>query len=199
MPYRLWRGPEYDPQGPPCVYLTFDDGPIPEVTPWVLDQLDAYGAKGTFFCIGENAQRYPEILELIRKRGHQVGNHTQSHCRGTETTTQNYLKQVREFEQTTGLKTRLFRPPYGRMTQAQAQALRKQGYKIIMWDLLSYDWQKELPAQPIYTKLKKHLQPGSILVFHDSLKAEKNLRTVLPKILEHLSTQGMVMAALGQD
>ena len=199
MPYRIWRGPQHDHQGRPCVYLTFDDGPIPEVTPWVLDKLEAYGAKATFFSIGDNALRYPEILRDILKRGHTIGNHTQSHCKGNETSREKYLEQVQAFHNATQLRTNLFRPPYGRITSGQASSLTKLGYRIVMWDILSYDWQKELPAQTIYAQLKKHLRPGSIVVFHDSLKAEKNLRQVLPKILEHINKQGMVMAALGAD
>jgi len=199
MPQRIWRGPQHDHKGRPFVYLTFDDGPIPEVTPWVLDQLEAYGAKASFFSIGDNAVRHPEILQDILKRGHTIGNHTQSHCKGSETSTEVYLAQVKAFHNATQLKTNLFRPPYGRITSSQASSLSKLGYRIVMWDILSYDWQKELSAQIIYAQLKKHLRPGSIIVFHDSLKAEKNLRQVLPKILGHISNQGMVMAALGQD
>ena len=199
MPYRIWRGSQHDHQGRPCVYLTFDDGPIPEVTPWVLDQLETYGAKATFFSIGDNAERYPEILRDILKRGHAVGNHTQSHCKGSSTTKKEYLDQVQAFHKSAEVNTKLFRPPYGRMSAGQASSLLKRGYRIVMWDILSYDWQQELPAQTIYTKLKKHLRPGSILVFHDSLKAEKNLRQVLPKILEHISNQGLVMATLCED
>ena len=199
MPNRIWRGPRHDSQGRPCVYLTFDDGPIPEVTPWVLDQLEAYGAKATFFSIGDNAMRYPEILQDILKRGHTVGNHTQSHCKGSETSKQVYLEQVQAFHNTTQLKTSLFRPPYGRITSSQASSLSKLGYRIVMWDILSYDWEKELSAQRIYARLKKHLRPGSIVVFHDSLKAEKNLRAVLPQILEYCNNEEMVMAALKQD
>ena len=199
MPSRLWRCPKYDPQCQACIYLTFDDGPIPEVTPWVLDQLDTYGAKATFFCIGENTQRHSDILQEIIKRGHKVGNHTQSHCKGTKTSTQNYLSQVRQFELSTGLKSKLFRPPYGRLTADQASGLTKLGYRIVMWDVLSYDWQKERSAELIFSQLKRYISPGSIVVFHDSLKAEKNLRAVLPKILEHINNKGITMALLSQD
>ena len=199
MPSRIWRGPKFNPQGQPCVYLTFDDGPIPEVTPWVLDQLDVYGAKATFFCIGENALRYPEIMQETLRRGHQIGNHTQSHCKGPETSTQMYLSQVRQFEQSTGFDPSLFRPPYGRLTSDQVSNLTRLGYRIIMWDILSYDWQNKCSEELILLKLKRHLRPGSIVVFHDSLKAEKNIRQVLPKILEHIKSKGMVMTVLSQD
>ena len=169
------------------------------MTPWVLDKLDAYGAKATFFCIGENTQRHPEILQEVIKRGHQVGNHTQSHCKGTRTSTKNYLSQVHQFEQVTGLNSKLFRPPYGRLTADQASNLTKLGYRIVMWDVLSYDWQKDHSAELIYNKLQRYIRPGSIVVFHDSLKAEKNLKAVLPKILEHINNKGMAMALLSQD
>ena len=199
MPYRLWRGNMHDSQGRPCVYLTFDDGPIPELTPWVLEQLDRFQAKATFFCIGDNRVRYPEILQDILKRGHTVGNHTQSHCNGKLTSAPEYLKQTQQFHQSTGVHTKLFRPPYGRLTGAQARGLRRKGYRIVMWDLLSYDWQKELQATTIIKKLKRNLRPGSVIVFHDSLKAENNLRAVLPKILEHIDELGMLMVSLDQD
>lgn len=198
-PNRVWSGPAQDLKGRPCIYLTFDDGPIPEVTPWVLDQLDFYGAKATFFCIGDNGVRHPEILQDIMTRGHAIGNHTQSHCKGSQTSTHEYLAQTQDFHDSTGVKTKLFRPPYGRLTGAQARRLRRRGYRIIMWDLLSYDWQKELAPETILDKLKAQLRPGSIVVFHDSLKAEKNLRSVLPEFLKHVVNVGLVMACLPRD
>ncbi len=196
MPQRLWRGPKYDSQGRPCVYLTFDDGPIPEVTPWVLEQLDLYGAKATFFCIGDNGMRHREILQDISAQGHTIGNHTQSHCHGQQTSTEDYLLQTQQFHQSTAVKTRLFRPPYGRLTWAQERRLRRRGYRIIMWDLLSYDWQKELSPEMILEKLKTKVRPGSIIVFHDSLKAQKNLRAVLPEILRIINDLDMAMLPL---
>lgn len=199
MPNRLWRAPGNNLQGQSLVYLTFDDGPIPEVTPWVLDQLDKYNATATFFCIGENAQRYPEILQETLRRGHHIGNHTQNHCNGRETSTDEYLKQVQHFKHSTAVSTKLFRPPYGRLSLAQSKGVRRLGYRIVMWDVLSYDWQKELSATTIVDKLKKFIKPGSIIVFHDSVKAEKNLRIVLPKILEHIVNQKMNMVGLPQD
>lgn len=196
MPQRVWRGPKHDSQGRSCVYLTFDDGPIPEVTPWVLEQLDRFKAKATFFCIGDNGVRHGEILGDIIARGHAIGNHTQSHCKGSKTTTEEYLAQAQKFHESTGVKTRLFRPPYGRLTGAQARRLRRRGYRIIMWDLLSYDWQKELSPETILDKLKTQLRPGSIIVFHDSLKAQKNLRAVLPEFLRTINDLDMAMLPL---
>lgn len=196
MPNRLWRAPSYDLQGQSLVYLTFDDGPISEVTPWVLEQLDKYNAKATFFCIGENAQRYPEILQETIRRGHQIGNHTQNHCNGRETSTDEYLEQVQRFEHSTGVNTKLFRPPYGRLNARQSKGVIRLGYRIVMWDVLSYDWQKELSANTIIDRLKKFIKPGSIIVFHDSVKAEKNLRLVLPEILKYLDNQKMNMVGL---
>lgn len=206
------------------VFLTFDDGPIPEVTPWVLDELKKHSAKATFFCIGENIQKHPEIFKRIIAEGHSVGNHTFSHLNGWETETSVYVENVLKWEvegrksevgswktedgrpktEETPLDTQskivnhqslivnLFRPPYGKITSAQAKLLREKGFKIIMWSLLSYDFDQNISEEKCLQNVVKNIGPGSIVVFHDSLKAEKNLRYVLPKVLEFIEENKML-------
>jgi peptidoglycan/xylan/chitin deacetylase (PgdA/CDA1 family) len=186
-PKRIWDFPECD-----RVHLTFDDGPIPEVTPWVLDLLKAQGVKATFFCIGDNIRKHPEIFSRILAEGHTVGNHTQNHLNGWKTPTKLYLENVMAAESQmleAGLREqterrKLFRPPYGRITHRQARALNAMGYDIIMWTVLSYDFDASISPLQCYQNVSQNLSPGTIVVFHDSLKAEKNLRYVLPKVLE---------------
>ena len=196
---RLWQGPRRDDHGRPAIYLTFDDGPIPEVTPWVLNQLAAAKAKATFFCIGDNAFKHPDLVTEILKQGHALGNHTQNHCKGTETDTQTYVDNTLAFHAKTGIQTKLFRPPYGKLSGAQARELKKLGYTLVMWSLLSYDWDKSFSPEKIQRILRKNVQPGSIIVFHDSLKAENNLRQVLPNFLSALNDMGLVMLPLKES
>ena len=181
-------------------YLSFDDGPIPEVTPWVLDQLNAYNAKATFFCIGENIKKHPEIFQRIISEGHTFGNHTFNHLKGTETASEKYIQNVDAFEKSIQnlkiQKSNLFRPPYGKITRNQSKILQKKGYKIVMWDLLSYDWDKDISPEKCLQIVLQNIQPGSIVVFHDSVKAEKNLRYVLPKVLKNLSNQNLKLVAI---
>ncbi len=186
-----------------AVYLTFDDGPIPEVTPWVLDQLKKHNAKATFFCIGENIKKHPEIFKRIIAEGHTVGNHTFNHVNGWKTEDLEYVENVLKCQRVTSSihkdspfegggrnvlqkskSFQLFRPPYGKITSEQAKILRKKGYKIVMWDVLSYDFDGTISEEICLQNVLKNIKPGSIVVFHDSLKAEKNLRYVLPKVLE---------------
>jgi peptidoglycan/xylan/chitin deacetylase (PgdA/CDA1 family) len=178
-----------------AVYLTFDDGPIPEVTPWVLDQLALFQAKGTFFCIGRNAATHPDILARIRQDGHAVGNHTWDHPNGWRTEQRNYLRNVLQCQAITG--TRLFRPPYGRMTLGQSKALSTR-FRIIMWEVLSADFDTTLSGDDCVRNTLRHVQPGSIIVFHDSLKAEPRLRHALPLLLGSLSQDGYAFKALAE-
>lgn len=183
------------------VYLTFDDGPTPNVTPWVLDQLKKHGVKATFFCIGKNIQKHPAIFQKIISEGHQVGNHTFDHLNGWKTATTEYVENVLHHEETINSKfnnrissivnrTSLFRPPYGKITSAQAKTLQKEGHKIVMWDVLSYDFDTTISEEKCLQNVLKNISSGSIVVFHDSLKAEKNLRYVLPKILYFIDKKG---------
>lgn len=176
-----------------AVYLTFDDGPIPEVTPWVLDTLAEYGAKGTFFCIGKNAEQHPGLMDRIRREGHSVGNHTYDHLNGWNTPGTTYLRNVLRCQRLTG--SRLFRPPYGRITKPQVQALRKR-FTVVMWDVLSADFDTRLEGPDCLRNVVEHSTPGSIVVFHDSLKAAYRLRHALPLALEHFTQQGYRMEPL---
>jgi len=182
------------------IFLTFDDGPVPDFTPWVLKTLRKYGAKATFFCVGENIKKHPRIYKKILRNGHSVGNHTYNHLQGWKTPTRKYLKNVIKAEaylkggQHSG--TKLFRPPHGRIRPLQAKILRKKGYRIIMWDVLSGDFDPHLSKEECYEHTIKNIQNGSIVVFHDSDKSFRNLDYVLPRLLEHFKKQGYVFRAL---
>lgn len=170
-----------------CVYLTFDDGPIPQVTPWVLNLLDKYNIKATFFCVGENVARHPELFEEIKSRGHRVGNHTMNHISGFRNSTKNYLENVQIADSL--IQSNLFRPPHGWMRSSQAWYIKK-NYRIIMWDVVTRDYSKKLNGEDVFKTAQKYVRNGSIIVFHDSLKAEKNLRYALPKTIEWLLNEG---------
>lgn len=169
------------------IYLTFDDGPIPEVTPWVLDVLDKFDVKATFFCVGDNVRKYPEIYQEILNRGHKTGNHTFNHLRGFLTKTEVYLANIEKASQY--IKSDLFRPPHGDLWQKQYYAIRK-NYQIIQWDLITRDYNKKLSGEQVFQIVKKHARNGTIMVFHDSLKAESNMKYAMPKSIEYLLSQG---------
>lgn len=175
------------------LYLTFDDGPIAEVTPWVLDELARYDAKATFFCIGRNCAAMPWIMDRIRAEGHGVGNHTWDHPRGRKTGTAEYVANVAAAEP--WIRTRAFRPPYGSITRTQLRDLRAR-YDTVMWDVLSNDFDTRLDGERCARNVVRHARPGSIVVFHDSLKAEPRLRTALPAVLKHFAENGYRFAAL---
>ena len=174
------------------VYLTFDDGPIPEVTEWVLAELKKHGFKATFFSIGENITKHPEIFKKVISEGHSIGNHTYNHLNGWNTSTEDYIKNVARCEEAISkninqnLKSKLFRPPYGKIKTAQSKAIQKLGYKIIMWDVLSADFDTTISREQCLDNVLSNVKPGSIIVFHDSVKAFKNLEYVLPKTLAFL-------------
>ena len=186
-----------DDPAAPTVYLTFDDGPIPGVTPWVLAELARYGARGTFFCVGENVERYPGLLDEVRAAGHAVGNHTHNHLDGWATDRDAYVRNVARCAE--AVDSALFRPPYGRISPRKADALRRRDYEIVMWDVLSGDFDAELAPEQCLANVLDNVQPGSIVVFHDSLKAERNLRYVLPRALAALSARGYRFAAVGES
>lgn len=177
------------PTAEKIIYLTFDDGPIPGVTEWVLDQLTQYQAKATFFCVGDNIRKHPAVYEQTLRQGHSVGNHTFNHLNGWQTETDAYLENFRQFEQTVPRQVHLFRPPYGRITRRQARIIR-QTHQIVMWDVLSGDFDPKLDANVCLQQSIRHSGKGSIIVFHDSLKAQKNLLYVLPRYLTHFAAQG---------
>lgn len=207
FPTRLWKVSTKEN----VLYLTFDDGPIPEVTPWVLKQLKKHNAKATFFCIGDNIRKHPEIFQQIISEEHSIGNHTFNHLNGWKTSSEAYLencllaeeailkvsksqrekrKENKEKREDNLINFKLFRPPYGRLTGKQAQLLQKKRFKIIMWDVLSRDYNRFLSAEKCFRNVITHSRPGSIIVFHDSLKASRNLKIVLPKVLKHFSSLG---------
>ena len=169
------------------VYLTFDDGPIPEVTPWVLDVLDEYGVKATFFMVGQNIERYPHLLEEVKNRGHRLGNHTLHHIRGLSIPALEYRKDVDACEKYTA--SGLMRPPHGWLTPRQLKELKKD-YKIVMYDLVTRDYSNRLNAGDVFHNIKKYTRDGSIIVFHDSLKSLEKLKTALPASLEWLISHG---------
>jgi hypothetical protein len=176
------------------VFLTFDDGPTQEITEWVVEQLKLHNAQATFFCIGNNIEKYPEIFQKTIAEGHAIGNHTFNHLNGWKTSTEVYIENVKLYEtQNPKLVTRnLFRPPYGKIKHSQSKILRKLGYKIIMWDVLSRDYDQRISSTQCLENVLSNIETGSIIVFHDSVKAEHNLKYVLPKTLEFLKEKGFV-------
>ena len=184
FPEAIWR---FKHRNRRVVYLTFDDGPIPEQTPWVLDLLDRYGIRATFFMVGDNVRRHPELLEEVRRRGHSVGNHTMHHLQGMKVTSRRYMRDITEADAL--IDTTLFRPPHGIMRWAQAKAI-KDHYNIIMYDLVTRDYSRKLNPEQVLNNVKRFARNGSIIVFHDTKKAAPNMRVALPKAIEWLLSQG---------
>ncbi len=193
-PQFLWKIPISEK----VIYLTFDDGPIPEVTEYVLSQLAHYQAKATFFCIGDNVRKHPEIFQKLIEGGHSIGSHTFNHLNGWKSGNLDYIEN---FEKCTQLltekkvKNNLFRPPYGRIKKAQAVEILKT-HSVVMWDVLSGDFSQELSPETVLKKSIRYTENGSIVVFHDSLKARRNLEYALPRYLEHFSGKGFVFKSL---
>lgn len=175
------------------LYLTFDDGPIPEVTPWVLDILDHYQIKATFFCVGENVMRYPDLYQEIIRRGHRTGNHTYNHLRGFFTKTPLYMENTEKAS--SYIDSDLFRPPHGEMRSSQFRTLGKK-YKVVLWDVITRDYNQKLPKEKVLKIAKKYARNGSIIVFHDSLKAEKNMRYAMPRAIKFLLEEGYQFRSL---
>ena len=219
FPGSEWRGAPASPTGRPRLYLTFDDGPIPEETLWVLDQLAAYGARGAFFCVGDNLARYPEIARAALAAGHRLGNHTQHHRSAWNTPRAEYLASVAECQkllaeiqrsavgllpavedllpvkQLAGQNKPLFRPPYGRLTWPVLRQLRPH-YRVVMWSLLTRDYDPDLAPERALRLALAATRPGDIVVLHDSRKASRSLRFLLPRLLAHYSELGYEFAAL---
>ncbi len=192
FPNFTWRIPTNEK----VLYFTFDDGPIPEVTPWVLEQLKAFQAKATFFCVGENVVKHPEVFESVIEQGHAVGNHTFNHLNGWNTDNIPYYHNVRHCANL--MKSVLFRPPYGRIKPKQAQFLQRH-YRIVMWEVLSGDFDPAVSAEQCAENVIKNAKPGSIIVFHDSLKAKNKLEYALPAVLEHFSKEGYRFEKLEEE
>ena len=237
-PSLLWNLPKTRK----TLYLTFDDGPIPEVTPWVLELLKKYNAKATFFCVGENIVKHPEVFNQILAEGHRIGNHTFNHLNGWKTPISTYIenvvkaeeiicekqetrnkkqesraKNIEEREEKKDFRAeiqdnrtenieyrkkikdeniRLFRPPFGKITPPQIKILQEQGFKIVMWEVISGDFDAKFSGENCLNNMIKYSKPGSILVFHDSLKASEKLKEVLPKILEYYLQKGFEFKAI---
>ena len=175
------------------MYLTFDDGPVPEATPWVLDRLASHGAQATFFCVGSNADAYPELVERIRAEGHGIGGHTWDHRNGRKEQDRAYFRSVISCQN--ALATHLFRPPYGRLNRHQMHLLSRR-YCIVMWDVLSGDFDARCSPDRCARNVLFHARNGSIVVFHDSVKAWPRLREALPRVLTDLQEQGYSFEAL---
>jgi peptidoglycan/xylan/chitin deacetylase (PgdA/CDA1 family) len=181
------------------IYLTFDDGPHPKATPFVLEQLKKYNATATFFCIGKNVVKYPDIYQEIFDQGHAIGNHTYDHLNGWKTKNQVYVDNV--LQAAKYIPDIFFRPPYGKIKQSQIRRLRKQipGLKIIMWDILSGDFDTGRSPQSCLQKVLFKSRSGSIIVFHDSEKAWERMSYVLPRVLEHFTKKGYKIAPLPEE
>lgn len=184
FPEAIWRLRRKERK---VVYLTFDDGPIPDVTPWVLDLLDKYDIKATFFLVGDNVRKYPYLFEELKSRGHSYGNHTMHHLQGFKVRSITYMRDLTEADRL--INSPLFRPPHGLIRWSQARAIKKH-YNIVMYDLVTRDYSKRLNPEAVFGNVRKYARNGSIIVFHDSLKAEKNLRVVLPQAIEWLKSEG---------
>lgn len=195
-PSFLWEMPK----GEKKLYLTFDDGPHPTITPQVLEILKKFNAKATFFCIGNNVNKYKETFELIKKEGHSVGNHTFNHERGWKTKTSDYIKSVKEADAL--IQSPLFRPPHGRIKSSQIRAIKylriseSQNLKIVAWTVISYDWDKSLSPEDCFNNVIKNSDDGSIIVFHDSEKAVDNMIPALTKVLEYYTDKGFTFCPI---
>lgn len=188
-PSLLWEMPK----GEKKIYITFDDGPHPTITPQVLDILKKFNAKATFFCVGNNIKRYKNTFDMIVNEGHSVGGHTYNHEKGWITNTNKYVDSVNKSQEL--IKSSLFRPPHGRIKSSQIRKL-KNNYKLVAWTVISYDWDKSLSAEDCFNNVIKNATDGSIVVFHDSEKAEKNMIPALTKVLEYYSEKGFTFDSM---
>lgn len=190
FPEAIWRVKKRKRK---VAYLTFDDGPIPEVTPWVLDTLDRYGVKATFFFVGDNVRKYPQLYEEVKRLGHSYGNHTMHHLQGFKTPRMRYMRDITEADAL--IDSPLFRPPHGLLRWAQAKAIKKH-YNIVMYDLVTRDYSIKMTPDRVFYNIRRYARNGSIIVFHDSLKAERNMKEVLPRAIEWLRNEGYELLPL---
>ena len=180
-------------RGKRVVYLTFDDGPIPEETPWVLDLLDRYGIKATFFMVGDNVRKHPEVFEEVKRRGHSYGNHTMHHLQGLKVSATTFFRDITEADRL--ISSTLFRPPHGIISPWQTKLIKRH-YNIIMYDVVSRDYSKRLTGEQVLDNVKRYTRNGSIIVFHDSLKAHERMRYAFPRAIEWLISEGYEFRAL---
>ena len=178
------------------IYLTFDDGPHPVITPWIIDVMNQYDAKGTFFLIGDAVTRHPELYQLYIANGHQVGNHTYKHIKGWKSGKKKYLKEIAQCAEI--VESSLFRPPYGQINLQSIIDIKKE-YKIVMWDVLSWDFDSETSSELCLSNVINCSKEGSIVVFHENEKSMKNIMYALPKVLEHFAKQGYQFKAIPSD
>ncbi|WP_103069912.1 polysaccharide deacetylase family protein [Aquimarina sediminis] len=199
FPNYIW---DLSANGKKKLYLTFDDGPIPSITEFVLEQLNQYNAKATFFCIGDNIQKHPKIFNQILSEKHAIGNHTMNHLKAWKNNLDTYIKNTLDCqsviqEHSSDRNTQqLFRPPYGQISRTKFNELEKLGYKIILWDVLSKDWVQDILPKKCTQNVIQNTEQGSIIVFHDSQKASKNLTLALPEVLDYFTKQGFVFDAI---
>lgn len=209
-PNFIWKIPSVEKE----IFLTFDDGPIPEITEFVLDELEKYQAKATFFCIGGNIEKHPDIFKKIINQQHSIGNHTFNHVRGWDVEKEYYLNNFEKCEEIileqclwsevgnllvkpkeSNIERRMFRPPFGRIKRGQAEEVLKT-HEIIMWDVLTGDYDQSISRERVLSKSLRYTEKGSIVLFHDSIKASKNIFYVLPRFLAHFSAQGYTFKSL---
>jgi len=189
FPSLIWKISSHEK----VIFLTFDDGPIPSITPWVLEQLKSFDAKATFFCIGKNAAENPVLLKQIKEEGHAIGHHTFNHVNGWKTKNQLYFDNVEKGNET--IPSKLYRPPYGKITPTQIRQLKSK-YEIVMWDVLSFDFDSKTSPEKCLEITLQHAKKGSIVVFHDSIKAKKSLYYALPRFLKHFTDCGFRFESL---
>lgn len=191
-PGAIWRKPAHDNQKP-VVYLTFDDGPLPEITEWVLKLLDEKKIKASFFCVGENIEKNPELFAHIKSNGHTCANHTYQHLNGWNSKKNDYVEDA--IRCAVHFDNKLFRPPYGKVTPAQYTELKK-SFQFVFWDVISFDYDSKTTPEQCLTNVVKHARNGSIIVFHDSKKAKKNLEFTLPRAIEYLQEKEFEFSTL---
>ena len=189
FPNALWRLPENKKQ----VVLTFDDGPIPEVTPWVLNLLKEENIKACFFCVGENVQRYPEVFQQVIDEGHQVGNHTFNHMQGLKNPNEIYFENIEKAARY--IDSSFMRPPHGWMRKSQYHEVSK-NYQVVMWDVISRDYDAKISPEKVTKNVLNFVRPGSIIIFHDSIKAQKNMKQALPVVIKTLKEKAYEFALL---
>ena len=190
FPTVLWR----KDKNKKVIYLTFDDGPTEEITRWILNTLDEFGIKATFFCIGNNAEKLPEIVDEIREKGHSVGIHGYEHRRGLYKDNEVFFSDIEKSKNI--IKSNLFRPPHGNLTPRQAKKLKDLGYNVVLWDVITRDYNTRLPEEKVLDIAKRYTRNGSIVVFHDSLKAEKNMKYAFPKAVKYWLENGYTFETL---